>query len=101
MASRPYLKVFFYIFALIYKLLFWYAPDKKVDKKALPLVMGEKYTTTCAYLDNCRRKRNVSEYDAVGTISETEAKDLLAFANDLKKEVLEWLTREHPSLLSG
>ena len=68
--------------------------------QALPLVMGAKYMATCAYLDNCRRKRNVSEYDAVGTISETEAKDLLAFANDLKKEIVEWLTREHPSLLS-
>ena len=69
--------------------------------QALPLVMGAKHTATCAYLDNCRRKRNVSEYDAVGTISETEAKDLLAFANDLKKEIMEWLTHEHPSLLSG
>jgi hypothetical protein len=69
--------------------------------QALPLVMGAKYTATCTYLDNCRRKRNLSEYDAVGTISETEAKDLLAFAHDLKKEVLEWLTNEHPSLLSG
>ena len=38
--------------------------------QALPLVMGERFSSIAAYLDNCRRKRNVSEYDAVGTISQ-------------------------------
>lgn len=62
--------------------------------------MGEEYTSTCAYLDNCRRKRNVSEYDAAGTISDTEAADLLKTAKNLRDDVLEWLRREHPTLLS-
>ncbi len=45
--------------------------------QALPLVMGSQFSAIRDYLDNCRRKRNVSEYDAVGTISEKEAEDLL------------------------
>jgi len=68
--------------------------------QALPLVMGKGYTSACAYFDNCRRKRNVSEYNAVGTISETEAKDLLTSAKNFRNEVLEWLKHEYSSLLS-
>ncbi len=59
--------------------------------QALPLVMGEKYTTLKNYLDNCRRKRNVSAYDAVGTISEKEAVDLLKTVKDFKIELEGWL----------
>ena len=59
--------------------------------QALPLVMGEKYTALKNYLDNCRRKRNVSAYDAVGTISEKEAVDLLKTVKDFKTELESWL----------
>ena len=59
--------------------------------QALPLVMGEKYTALKNYLDNCRRKRNVSAYDAVGTISEKEAVDLLKTVKDFKIELEGWL----------
>jgi hypothetical protein len=43
--------------------------------QALPLVMGPQFSTIRDYLDNCRRKRNVSEYDAAGTISEKESEE--------------------------
>ena len=59
--------------------------------QALPLVMGEKYTALKNYLDNCRRKRNVSAYDAVGTISEKEVVDLLKTVKDFKIELEGWL----------
>lgn len=64
--------------------------------QALPLVMGEQYSTLRNYLDNCRRKRNVSEYAAVGTISEKEAEDLLQTVKEFKITVESWLKKNHP-----
>jgi uncharacterized protein (UPF0332 family) len=64
--------------------------------QALPLVMGEQYSTLRNYLDNCRRKRNVSEYDAAGTISEKEAEDLLQTVKEFKITVESWLKKNHP-----
>ncbi len=66
--------------------------------QALPLVMGERFSTISIYLDNCRRKRNVSEYDAAGTISEKEAEDLLRTVREFKLEVGKWLHQEHAEL---
>lgn len=64
--------------------------------QALPLVMGEQYSTLRNYLDNCRRKRNVSEYAAAGTISEKEAEDLLQTVKEFKITVESWLKKNHP-----
>jgi len=66
--------------------------------QALPLVMGERFSAVAAYLDNCRRKRNVSEYDAAGTVSEKEVKDLLQTVHDLKMDLDHWLRHNHPDL---
>ena len=66
--------------------------------QALPLVMGPEFSTMRDYLDNCRRKRNISEYDAVGTISEKEAADLLQTIRELKKDVESWLPKNHPEI---
>jgi len=53
--------------------------------QALPLVMGSNFNVVRDYLDNCRRKRNVSEYDAAGTISQKELNDLLVFGHEFQK----------------
>ncbi|MHC4457758.1 MAG: hypothetical protein ACYS0I_11865 [Planctomycetota bacterium] len=66
--------------------------------QALPLVMGSKFTAIRNYLDNCRRKRNISEYDSVGTISEKEAEDLFGTVRDFKIEVERWLKKNHPGI---
>jgi len=66
--------------------------------QALPLVMGEHFSDIAAYLDNCRRKRNVSEYDAVGTVSEKEVEDLLRTVKGFKVEVYKWLQQNYPEL---
>jgi len=62
------------------------------------LVMGERFSSIAAYLDNCRRKRNVSEYDAVGTISQKEVEDLQQTVEELKVEVGIWLKENYPEL---
>jgi hypothetical protein len=45
--------------------------------QALPLIMGPEFLPVKDYLDNCRRKRNVNEYDRAGTVSEKETHELL------------------------
>ena len=54
---------------------------------------------TVLLLDRFRKKRNVAEYDAVGTISNQEATEMLALAQSLRQRVLDWLRGNHPTLL--
>ncbi|HJX35054.1 MAG TPA: hypothetical protein VJ373_07755 [Desulfatiglandales bacterium] len=68
--------------------------------QALPLVMGEQFSRIRDYLDNCRRKRNVSEYDAAGTISTKELDDIIQIVKDFKIEVENWLKKNHPGIYS-
>ena len=66
--------------------------------QALPLIMGTEFIPIRDYLDNCRRKRNVSEYDAAGTVSAKEADELLETAQQLREQVEMWLEYNHPEL---
>jgi len=55
---------------------------------------------TVRLLDRFRKKRNVAEYDAVGTISDQEATEALALAQSLRRLVVDWLRDNHPSLIT-
>jgi hypothetical protein len=66
--------------------------------QALPLIMGQEFVPVKDYLDSCRRKRNVSEYDTAGTVSEKEAHDLLRTVQRLKDQVEKWLEENHLEL---
>jgi len=50
-------------------------------------------------LDGYRKKRSVSVYDVAGSISESEAKAMLALARDLFEQVHAWLMTKHPELM--
>ena len=50
------------------------------------------------YLDTCRSKRNIVEYDYIGGVTENDANELIDFVKDLKHEVQRWLERQHPEL---
>jgi hypothetical protein len=63
--------------------------------------MGNDFTVVRDYLDNCRRKRNVSEYDTAGTVSEKEVNDLLALVLNFKNQVEGWLKENYPDLIPG
>jgi len=52
-----------------------------------------------AQLDMFRRKRNVSDYERTGGVSETEALEMRQFALELRDDLLSWLKAEHPELL--
>ncbi len=80
-----------------------YRPERNLAHyrtlQCLPVVLREKRKADVAYLDACRVKRNTVEYDYVGGASDSDANELIAFAEELRAEVLGWLESEHPDLL--
>ena len=52
-------------------------------------------------LDDFRRKRNISDYEISGTISEKEAVEMHELAQQLRKRVVLWLRKNHPALAEG
>ena len=65
----------------------------------LPVLLGDGQRRGATYLDACRRKRNVAQYDRADTISPDESRALRAAARELQDEVLVWLAEVHPELL--
>ena len=68
--------------------------------QALPLILGKKRNADAVYLDSCRSKRNIVEYDYVGGVTGHDADELIEFVKELKADVLEWLNNNHPELVS-
>jgi hypothetical protein len=66
---------------------------------ALPEILGEAKKPDAEYLDDCRRKRNIVEYDDVGGASESDVDELIGFVKEFKDEVINWLKKNHPELL--
>jgi len=67
--------------------------------QALPLILGENRKNDTQYLDVCRSKRNIVEYDQIGVVSEQDADELIEFCGELKEDVLTWLYESHPELI--
>lgn len=67
--------------------------------QALPLILGNERNEDAAYLDACRNKRNIVEYDYVGGVTLNDANDLREFAEEFKDDVVKWLKERHPELL--
>jgi uncharacterized protein (UPF0332 family) len=80
-----------------------YRPEKTLQHfrtiQALPLILGKKHEKDAKYLDTCRNKRNVAEYDYVGGVTEEDVSELVGYANELRNEVLRWLNKRHPELI--
>ena len=66
----------------------------------MPLILGDSRSDDAKYLDVCRKKRNIVEYERAGSISVTEADELLAFAEGFRHDVVNWLKKVHPTLLA-
>jgi hypothetical protein len=56
------------------------------------------FAAQSAYFDGCRIKRNVSEYEFAGGVSDTDAEGLLGAVRTFSKEAEAWITANHPSL---
>jgi hypothetical protein len=80
-----------------------YRPDRGLAHyrtlQALPLILGDAKKADADYLDSCRIKRNTVEYDMAGRTSSEEAKELIDFCNELRKDVLDWLRKNHSNLI--
>jgi uncharacterized protein (UPF0332 family) len=66
---------------------------------ALPEILGETKKADAKYLDDCRKKRNIAEYEYVGGASKSDAEELIKFAKELRDDVMTWLKKHHPELL--
>jgi hypothetical protein len=81
-----------------------YRPEKNLAHyrtlQALPVILGSGHSDDADYLDTCRAKRNTAEYDAAGTVSQSEANELREFARELQSTVLAWLRQNHPTLIA-
>ena len=49
-------------------------------------------------LDKFRQKRNISDYERAGLVSEQEAEEMIALAKQLRHDVEQWLRAHHPGL---
>ena len=80
-----------------------YRPEKTLQHyrtiQALPLILGEKRKADADYLDACRSKRNIVEYDYVGAVTEDDVGEPVEFVKELKNSVLGWLKENHPDLI--
>ena len=65
---------------------------------ALPLILGQDRKKDADYLDTCRSKRNIVEYDYVGEATEQDANELIEFVIELKEDVLNWVKKHQPNL---
>jgi hypothetical protein len=80
-----------------------YRPERSLQHyrtiQALGLILGPDRRADVEYLEVCRKKRNVIEYDAAGTVTDRDAAELGAFVVALRDRVLAWLREHHAELL--
>jgi len=67
----------------------------------LPVLLGDQQRRGATYLDACRRKRNVAEYERAEATTLAESQALHAAVRELQEEVLTWLAEEHPELFGA
>ncbi len=65
----------------------------------LPEILGSGKKADAEYLEDCRKKRNIVEYDYVGGVSESDVNELIGFVKGFKDEIITWLKKEHPDLI--
>ena len=49
--------------------------------------------------DLFRKKRNIGGYERVGTVSDQEANEMIALAEQIRQKVRDWLVSYHPDLV--
>jgi len=50
-------------------------------------------------IDAFRKKRNISDYERAGAVSDTEAEELMELAKYVRSRTIAWLKAKHPGLL--
>ena len=62
-------------------------------------LINPEHRAEADYLDACRKKRNIVEYNYVGGATGNEASELAAYVLELRENVLDWLKQFHPQFL--
>jgi len=65
----------------------------------LKAASADEFGDLADYFDDCRRKRNWTDYVGVGSVSDTEARDLLAEATMFAEAARAWIRERHPELV--
>ncbi len=66
--------------------------------QAMTIILGSERKDDVAYLDACRKKRNIVEYEQAGVTTEAQADELIEFVRTFRTDVVAWLGRHHPEL---
>ncbi len=59
--------------------------------EALKIAMGDEIEGIASYLDLCRRKRNIVEYNRANIVSDSEVQEALTQAKDFAVLVKNWI----------
>jgi hypothetical protein len=54
---------------------------------------------TLGQLDQFRKKRNISDYERAGIVSDQEAREMIALARKMRRDVEKWLRTHFPELM--
>lgn len=65
--------------------------------QSLVFTLGNDYKEMRDYLDACRSKRNISDYDMAGAISRSEVEELIEAANELYTALQVWVKNHYPA----
>ena len=80
-----------------------YRPDRNLAHyrtiQALPLILDSDKEEDANYLNTCRTKRNLVEYDYAGGATHSDADELIHYVNELKQEVIIWLWNNYLELM--
>lgn len=72
-------------------------PSAKAELYSLRSI-DPMFAALSAYFDGCRTKRNVSEYTGAGSVTETEAEDLIKTVRQFAVDAEAWINANHPKL---
>jgi len=67
--------------------------------EAMKEILGKDYYELADYFDSCRAKRNITDYDYAGGISEQETEELIKEAESLLKTILRWLEMNYSDFI--
>jgi uncharacterized protein (UPF0332 family) len=64
--------------------------------QAMKEILGKECDELADYFDSCRSKRNITDYDRAGEISETEVNELIDETLKFKALVIDWVKKNYP-----
>lgn len=64
---------------------------------SVPELFGSTHQKRCNFFNACRTKRNITDYDREGEISESELHDLLSEVITFEEEIRFWILKKHPT----